>query len=117
MHEWSLATGVVKAAEEEARRRGAVKVLSVVVAAGFRTGVVPELLERAFEAARVGTLLEGAALRVEVEPLRLHCLSCGGETERETYRLVCPRCGGGEVEVRSGDDLVLKSLELEIPEG
>lgn len=117
MHEWSLATGVVRAAEEEARRRGASRVLSVVVAAGFRTGVVPELLVRAFEAAREGTLLAGASLAVEVEPLRLRCRSCGAETEGESFLLACRRCGGQEVEVQSGDGLVLRSLELEIPDG
>jgi hydrogenase nickel incorporation protein HypA/HybF len=117
VHEWSLATALVQAAEEEARRRGASRVLSVAVTAGFRTGVVPELLERAFEAAREGTLLAGATLEVEVVPLRLRCRTCGAEEEEMTFLLVCPRCGGPEVEVQSGDGLVLRSLELEIPEG
>lgn len=117
MHEWSLAVSLIRTAEEEARRRGAVKVLSVGVRAAFRTGIVPELLERAFEVLREGTLLEEAALTVEVEPPRLRCLRCGAEKEEMTYFLVCPRCGGQAVGILSDEGLVLRSLELEIPEG
>jgi hydrogenase nickel incorporation protein HypA/HybF len=104
----------VKTAEEEARRRGAVKVHSVSVSTGFLTGVVPELLHRAYEMAREGTLLRDAELRLEVEPVRARCAACGRESVFESYALACPVCGAPGMEVLSGDDILLRGLDLEV---
>ncbi len=114
MHEWSLACALVKTAEEEAARRGASRVFEVSVSVGFLTGVVPELLERAYDMARQGTGLEGAPLRIEVAPVRARCGGCGRESVFEGYALACPACGRPGMEVLSGDDILLRGLDLEV---
>ena len=116
MHEWSLATSLIEEAEAEARRRGALRVHSLTVRVGVLTGVVPELLERAYEMARIGTFLEGAELALDVEKARAACPSCGGESEFEDFFLVCPACGAIGLRPSSGEGLVLTRMELEIPE-
>ena len=116
MHEWSLATSLIEGAEVEARRRGALKVHSLTVRVGILTGVVPELLERAYEMARIGTFLEGAELVLDVEKAKASCPSCGAESEFEDFFLVCPSCGAVGLSPTSGEGLVLTSMELELPE-
>lgn len=115
MHEWSLAASLINEAEAEARKRGAIKVHSVTVRVGILTGVVPELLERAFEAAAPGSLLGDARLVLEVEPALARCPSCGRESEFDDFLLVCPACGGIGLKPLKGDGLYLTHVDLEIP--
>lgn len=114
MHEWAMACELVRQAETEARGRGALAVVAVTVRAGRLTGVVPELLSRAYEMARTGSLLAEAPLTVEVAPARARCPSCGAESEFDDFALVCPSCGAIGLTVVSGDKIVLTRLELEM---
>lgn len=117
MHEWSLACQLVREAEAEAGRRRAVKVHALTVSVGKLTGVVPELLTRAYDMARVGTLLEGAELEVEVQPVRGRCDKCGKECVLDGFGLVCPSCGELGLEVLAGGDILLTKMDLEVEEG
>lgn len=116
MHEWSLAMSLIEEAGAEARRRGALKVHSITVRVGALTGVVPELLGRAYEVARTGTIFEGADLHLHVEPARASCPTCGEESEFDDFYLVCPSCGGIGLRPMSGEGLVLTRMDIEIPE-
>lgn len=116
MHEWSLACQLVREAEAEAERRRAVKVHSLTVSVGHLTGVVPELLTRAYDMARTGTRLEGAELEVVVQPVKGRCGACGRESVVEGFALVCPGCGELGLEVLEGDDILLTKMDLEIGE-
>jgi hydrogenase nickel incorporation protein HypA/HybF len=111
-----MACELVRQAESEAAARDALSVASVTVRAGILTGVVPELLTRAYEMARVGTLLEDAPLTVEIAPAQARCPACGRVNSFEDFSLVCPNCGGIGLEVTSGDEILLTRLELEIDE-
>lgn len=90
MHEWSLCTALIKEAEAEARRRGAIRVTSIRVEAGALAAVVPELLERAYEVARAGTLLETAPLTI--------ALSDGWEIVLTDLELEVPDAVGEEAD-------------------
>ena len=116
MHEWSLACELVRQAEQEASSRGAAKVLSVTARVGLLTGVVPELLNRSYEMARMGTLLEDAPLVVESQLVRARCPSCGATNTFQEFGLVCPGCGTLGLEVLEGDEIVLKRMDLEVPD-
>ncbi len=117
MHEWSLACQIVREAEAEAERRRAVKVHALTVSVGKLTGVVPELLTRAYDMARVGTRLEEAALDVQVQPVKGLCHECGKECVLDGFGLVCPSCGALGLEVLAGDDILLTKMDLEVKEG
>jgi hydrogenase nickel incorporation protein HypA/HybF len=116
MHEWSLACQLVREAEAEAERRNAVKVFGVTVSIGQLTGVVPELLTRAYDMARMGTLLEDAALEVEIASVKGRCSECGRESSIQGFGLMCPECGALGLEVLSGDDILLTKMDLEVSE-
>jgi hydrogenase nickel incorporation protein HypA/HybF len=111
-----MACELVRQGEAEAAARDARCVTQVTVRAGILTGVVPELLTRAYEMARVGTLLDGAPLIVEIVPAQARCPACGRESSFEDFALVCPSCGGIGLEVMSGDEILLTRLELEVEE-
>lgn len=113
MHELSLVASVFDVLEEKAQEHGATRVTSVVLRVGVMSGVVPDLLESAFDTYKIGTLAEGARLIIEAVPVKLRCPVCGGDTVREDTDFSCAACGSRRVEVVEGRELVVERIELE----
>jgi hydrogenase nickel incorporation protein HypA/HybF len=110
MHELSIAEAVVDIALRHADGRP-VRVVELKV--GHLRQVVPSALEFAFELVAEGTLLEGAELRMEDVPAAGTCRTCGAETPLPDFPLCCRHCGGFDVEVTRGEELLVDSLELQ----
>lgn len=110
MHELSIADAIVAIARDHAAGR---RVASVEVRIGRLRQVVPDALGLAFDLVAEGTEVEGAVLQVEHVPVRVACARCGAESDAADFPLACVRCGGVEVEVVSGDELLVDALELE----
>ena len=110
MHELSIAELIVDVAERHAAGR---RVYAVDIKVGHLRQVVPGALEFAFELTAKGTCLEGAELRVEEVPAAGHCRACAATSVLEHFPLTCAACGGLDVEVTAGEELLVDSLELE----
>jgi hydrogenase nickel incorporation protein HypA/HybF len=110
MHELSLIQGVVEICEQHSDGR---RVLEVTLEIGAFSGVVPEALEFCFEAAAKDTLLEGATLIIDIVPATGFCSSCGVVSSMETYFDPCPCCNAPVLDLRSGDEMRVKDLEVE----
>lgn len=117
MHELSICQGLVKEATRVASVQGAARVTRIVVAIGPLSGVEAPLLERAFTVARAGTIAHSALLEMEITPVAVWCDGCNAETSAAANRLLCGNCGDWKVQLKSGDELILKSIELEIGGG
>jgi hydrogenase nickel incorporation protein HypA/HybF len=114
VHEYSLAAALLERIDAEAHARGATAVKRVRVQVGELSGVEAEFLGWAFEQLREATVCAGAPLQVVRVPARWECPACGREVERDGV-LRCPDC---EVPARlvAGHELVLESLELQVPD-
>jgi hydrogenase nickel incorporation protein HypA/HybF len=112
VHELSLADAIVTIAQEHADGR---RVTRVEVRIGHLRQVVPDALRFAFGLVASGTSVEGASLDVEAVPARVACRRCQSESEPREFPLSCASCGGSDVEIVSGDELLVESLELETP--
>jgi len=110
MHELSLVQGVVDICEQHA---GGQRVLTVTLEIGALAGVVPEALEFCFEAVAKGTLLEEARLVIEKIPATGFCHVCGVVSPIDTYFDSCPCCSAPALDLRSGDEMRVKELEVE----
>ena len=53
---------------------------------------------------------------VEVEPVRVRCRTCGTESDALANRLLCGACGDWQVDVTSGEQMLLKRVEIETAE-
>ncbi|MBF0176696.1 MAG: hydrogenase maturation nickel metallochaperone HypA [Magnetococcales bacterium] len=114
MHELSLATAMVDQVQEIMAREKVRKLVSITVAIGALSGVERESFRFCYPLAIEGTPLDGAELHVEEVPLRLLCLDCGQESQpEEIYLLHCAVCRSGRVEILSGQDFVIRSLEVQ----
>ncbi len=112
MHELSLAGAIVEAGVRVAAREGAARVVSVRLGLGVLSCARAEALEHCFPLVARGTALEGARLEIVAAPLVLRCEGCGQTTERLTAEVSCAACGSPAVELLSGRDLIIESMDL-----
>ena len=108
MHELSICTSIAAIAGEHAGGR---VVEEVHVDIGHLRQVVPETLEFSWELVVDGTPLAGSRLVVNHVPATLECRSCATSTTIDAPVFRCG-CGSTDVEVTSGDELLVRSLEL-----
>ncbi len=96
-----------------ADKNEAKKVTEISILVGEMTGVVPESLEFCFDSLSKGTKAQGAKLVLKHIPLVARCLDCGNETKIERYNFTCPNCKSLRMEIVSGRELRVESLEAE----
>jgi hydrogenase nickel incorporation protein HypA/HybF len=110
MHEFSIASAVLDTAVRHAAGR---RVTVVSVRFGRLRQVVPDALAFAFGIVSRETVCEGARLEQELVPARLRCEGCDAEWEIELPAFRCPGCESADVEVLSGEELEVESIEVE----
>lgn len=110
MHELSIAESVVQIASSHANGR---RVTKVRMRIGHLRQVVPSALAFGFELVAEGTPVEGAELEMEQVPATGVCRGCGSESQLGEFPLRCRECGGLDLEVTGGEELLVESLELE----
>jgi hydrogenase nickel incorporation protein HypA/HybF len=87
-------------------------VRSVTVRIGHLRQVVPETLTFSWEMVTRTTALDGSGLRVEHVPAVVACAACGAVTTLDAPILACGTCGTRAVTLRSGDEMLITSIEL-----
>ncbi len=114
MHELSLIAGLFEIVVEKANAHKAREVTLVTIKVGPLSGVVPELLESAFEMYKKETIAGRARLVIEKMPFVLRCRACAAETSRDNPISACPVCGSADFAIIQGTEVFLDKLELEI---
>jgi hydrogenase nickel incorporation protein HypA/HybF len=111
MHELSIARALVEMASQYAARAGAARVLRLNCRIGVMRQIEDDLMQGAFEAARVGTSCETAELCIEKSPLRARCRACTREFIVREWNWSCTTCGADGELLDGGDELELLSIE------
>ncbi len=113
MHEFSIALGIVKIAEEESRKAKAKTVKVINLEIGTLSGIELEALEFAWPAAVKETVLEHAKRNIEVIDGKAKCLECDQIYDLNDIYDACPNCGGYFKDIIQGKELRIKSLDIE----
>lgn len=106
-------TSLLRAVEGKVREVGADRVTRLRIAVGRLSGIEPDLLATAFEFLSPGTVAEGAAFEIRIPSLRVYCHACEDEFELDDLQFACPECGGTDVEIRGGDELLIEAMEVD----
>ena len=110
MHELSLSTAIVNTVVKHAEGRP-VSVVSMRI--GRLRQVVPETLEFYFEFVARDTVCDGARLELEVVPAVLSCPGCERQWQVEFPDFRCPTCMQGGVDVITGNEFEVESIDVE----
>jgi hydrogenase nickel incorporation protein HypA/HybF len=108
--------GVLDAVIEASAAAGATRVNVVRLTVGELTALVPDSMQFAWECLTPGTLAEGAVLEIAETPGRSLCLTCGTEFYHDRYDRRCTACGAAATEVVSGDDLLIDTVDVDVPD-
>jgi hydrogenase nickel incorporation protein HypA/HybF len=109
VHELSMCEAIARTVADHAGDR---QVRSVTVRIGFLRQVVPETLAFAWDMVTRTTPLDGSRLQVEHVPAVVGCAACGAVTRLDAPVLACGSCGTRAVTLRSGDELLIASLDV-----
>jgi len=113
VHELSLSSAIVNTVVKHAEGRP-VTVVSLRI--GRLRQVIPDTLEFYFGFVSRGTVCEGARLEQQVVPAALRCRGCERSWEIDFPDFRCPACGRADVEVVSGEEFEVESIEVEAEE-
>lgn len=114
MHEMSIALEVidiVKASLPADMPNARVEKVNLQV--GKLSAIVPESLRFCYEIATRKTPLAGSRLDIEEIPVVARCSDCDHDWTLEKPAFRCPACGGSRIELLSGRELDIISIEIE----
>jgi hydrogenase nickel incorporation protein HypA/HybF len=112
MHELAICESLIEQVSALAAEHQASRVARIALQVGPLSGVEAPQLVQAFTIARSGTVAEAAELEIEVPPIVVWCDACKLASEASASQLLCAHCGSWQVSLRSGHEMVLKSLQL-----
>lgn len=113
MHEMSIAQSLLDIILEESSRHAITQVKTVNLQIGAMAAIVPESLTFCFGLLSRETLADGASLAIETIPVVARCSDCGINYEVENQVFLCPQCGMPSLELISGRELSVVSIEGE----
>jgi hydrogenase nickel incorporation protein HypA/HybF len=108
VHEVALTESILDAIRQ---RLGDARVVRVRLAIGQLTAVLPEALRFAFAACTAGTSFDGARLEIDEVAAHGQCRACARQLELDGVVALCP-CGSADLELRSGQELQIKEVEV-----
>jgi hydrogenase nickel incorporation protein HypA/HybF len=110
VHELSICESIADITTRHAAGR---TVVAINVRIGQLRQVVPDTLVYCWELVSADTPLAGSRISVEPVPARVRCRRCEAVTEiGDVPAFECRGCGGFDVEVVSGEEFLITSLEL-----
>ncbi len=113
MHELAVTENILKIALEHAARAQAKRISAVYLVIGQMSSIVDDSVQFYWDLISAGTPAEGAQLHFRRLPIQMRCLTCEETFQPTGEDFACPRCGGQQVRVVSGDEFYLESIEVE----
>lgn len=101
-----IATASIPADMQQAR------VERVNLKVGKLSAIVPESLRFCFQIVVQDTLLEGAELAIQEIPVVARCNDCRNEWTIHNPVFTCKKCNSGAIELLSGRELDIDSIEI-----
>ncbi|MCX6335075.1 MAG: hydrogenase maturation nickel metallochaperone HypA [Bacteroidia bacterium] len=113
MHELKVAEDLSVIVLEAAKNGKLGKVSKVNILFGQLIQIVPDIFEFAFRECVRETVAENAEIDIEIIPVKMKCRGCGKDFRVMENRFVCEYCGSTDLEIISGKELFIKSIEGE----
>ncbi len=110
----AVTQNLVEIALNAARAAGAAQIRAIHVEVGALTGVAPESVHFYFDFLSRDTPAAGALLDMKMVPAQATCGDCGvAFAMAPPLDGCCPLCGGAPARVTGGNELLVKSIEVD----
>ncbi len=113
MHEFSITQGILSVVLEQAEANQASKITKIDLTIGELSGVASECVELYFDVLSKDTIAAEASLSFHRLPLKLRCRNCDASFSPDTFDWACPDCRGQNVEIISGHECSVTSIEVD----
>ncbi len=113
MHEIGIMENIITEVERVALDNSLDRVTSISLRIGELRHIVPEYLSFAFDAVKGETVASEAMLLVEYIPVVAKCGQCLIEFEIKNSRFICSNCGGIELDILSGKEVLITTISGE----
>ena len=113
MHELAITQNMLDVVLEQAEEAGAKEVKKINLVIGEMSGFVEECVQFYFDFINKETIAEGAALSFKMIPATARCRGCGKLFELKEFEWTCPHCQGNGLEIVTGKELFVESIEVE----
>ena len=110
MHEMSICRAIAETVNQHAAGRS---VRAVQIKVGHFRQIVPDTLSFCWGLVGEASGLAGARLDVESVPATIRCHDCGSTTTLADPILICEACSSQNVELVSGREFLIESIELD----
>lgn len=116
MHEVSIVMGMMDELTRIAGENHAKKITSVRVKIGAMSGIVTDSLKFAFDAIKLEQpLMASAEISINEVPLIYKCNKCNATFEAgDIYLSACGNCSSNNLEIISGQEQHIESVEVEV---
>ncbi len=113
MHELRIAEDLSAIVIEVAEREKLSVVTKVNISFGQLVQIVPDIFEFAFREAVRDSVAADAELDLEIIPVKMKCSACSREFKVTENYFACDQCGSTGLDIISGKELFIKSIEGE----
>jgi len=113
MHELAVTESILQIAEKHAHEAHAKKVTDITLVIGNLSSIVDDSVIFYWEMISKGTICEEAVIHFNRTPAIMLCLACGQTFEIPGELVPCPHCGSYQLNIQSGEEFFLESIEIE----
>lgn len=113
MHEQPIVESLLSVALEKAAEANASRILGIYLVNGELSGANSENIEFYFAFLSQGTIADQASIFFIQPPAEVRCRVCSTVFAPENLNLTCPSCQERKIEIISGRELYVESIEVE----
>ncbi len=113
MHELTVIENIIRISMQVTVENKLKNITTVNLDVGCMQHLNEEIMQHGFDAAKEGTTMAGAALKMNWLPVKLQCNGCLHIFSPVDGKFFCPDCGDKDTSVVQGMELIITSIEGE----
>jgi hydrogenase nickel incorporation protein HypA/HybF len=113
VHELSITQSILEIVLKQAEQAHAKKVTKISLVIGEMTGVVSDSVQFYLDILTKETIAAGARVSFTLVPSKAICRNCNQIFELKEFDWTCPHCQGNIIDVTTGKELIVESIEVE----
>lgn len=113
MHELSVTENILEIAIRHAERAEATRISELNLVIGDLASIIDDSVQFYWEILTKNTIAEESRLHFKRIQTVLECKNCNQEYQPNGKDLVCPTCGGIQINIISGNEFYLESINIE----